>query len=47
MFTKEGSVEFVKPVQSHDRVFADRVSETKGEEEEEGSFLKQEANKGI
>ena len=47
MFTKDGSVEFVKSVQLHDRVFAGRVSETKAEEEEEGSFLKQEANKGI
>ena len=47
MFTKEGSVEFVKSGQLHDRVFAARVSETKGEEEEEGTFLKQEANKGI
>ena len=47
MFTKEGSVEFVKLVQLHDRVFADRVSETKGEEEKEGTFLKQEANNCI
>ena len=47
MFTKEGGVEFAKPVQSHDRVFTNRVSETKGEEEEEGSFLKQEANSCI
>ena len=47
MSTKEGSVGFVKSVQLHDRVFAGRVSETKGEEEEEGNFLKQEANKGI
>ena len=47
MITKEGSVEFVKSGQLHDRVFAARVSETKGEEEEEGIFLKQEANKGI
>ena len=47
MFTNEGSVEFVKSDQLHDRVFADRVSETKGKEEEEGNFLKQEANKGI
>ena len=29
MFTKEGSVEFVKLVQLHDRVFAAIVSETK------------------
>jgi hypothetical protein len=47
MFTKEGSVEFVKSVQLHDRVFDARVSETKAKEEEEGTFLKQEANKGI
>ena len=47
MFTKEGSVEFVKSVQLHDRVFAGRVNETKGEEKEEGNFLKHEANKGI
>ena len=47
MFTKEGSVEFAKWIQLHDRVFAARVSETKGEEEEEGTFLKQETNKGI
>ena len=47
MITKKGSVEFVKSVQLHDMVFAARVSETKAEEEEEGSFLKQEANKGI
>ncbi len=47
MFTKEGSVEFVKSFQLHDRLFAVRVSETKTEEEEEGTFLKQEANKGI
>jgi hypothetical protein len=47
ILTKEGSVEFVKPVQIHNRVFADRVSETKGEEEEEGNFLKQEANNCI
>jgi len=40
MITKEGSVEFLKSVQLHDRVFASRVSETKGEEEEEGTFLK-------
>ena len=37
----------MKPVQLHDRVFADRVSETKAKEEEEGSFLKQEANNYI
>jgi hypothetical protein len=47
MFTKEGSVGFVKSVHLHDRVFASRVSETKSEEEEEGIFFKQEANKGI
>ena len=47
MITKVGSVELVKSVQLHDRVFAARVSETKAEEEEEGTFLKQEANKGI
>ena len=47
MFTNEGCVEFVKSGQLHDRVFAGRVSETKGEEEEEGTFLNQEANKGI
>ena len=47
MFTKEGSVEFVKPDQLHDRFFAERVSETKGEEEEEGTFLNQKANKGV
>jgi hypothetical protein len=47
MITKEGSVEFVKSVQLHDRVFGARVSETKAEEEEEASFLQQEANKGI
>jgi hypothetical protein len=47
MFTKEGSVEFVKSYQFHDRVFASRVSETKAEEAEEGTFLKQEAIKGI
>ena len=47
MITKKGSVEIVKSVQLHDRVFAARLRETKAEEEEEGSFLKQEANKGI
>ena len=47
MFPKEGSVGIVKSVQLHDRVFAGRVSETKGEEEEEGNILKQKANKGI
>jgi hypothetical protein len=47
MFTKEGCVGFVKSVQLHNRVFASRVSETNGEEEEEGIFFKQEANKGI
>ena len=39
MITTEGSVELVKSVQLHDRVFAARVSETKAEEEEEASFL--------
>ena len=39
MITKEGSVEFLKSVQLHDRVFATRVRETKAEEEEEASFL--------
>ncbi len=47
MITKKGSVEFVKSVQLHDRVVAARLSEIKAEEEEEGSFLKQEANKGV
>ncbi len=47
MIKKKGIVEFVKSVKLHDRVFAARVRETKAEEEEEGSFLKQEANKGI
>ena len=47
MFTREGSVEFVKSVQLHDRVFAGRVSETKAKEEEEACFLKQEANNCI
>ena len=47
MFTKEGSVEFVKSVQLHDRLFDAWVSETKAKEEEEGTFLKQEANKGV
>jgi hypothetical protein len=37
----------VKAVQLHDRVFDDRVSETEGEEEKEGTFLKQEANNCI
>jgi hypothetical protein len=39
MFTKEGSVEFVKSVSLHDRVFVARVDEIKAEEEEETSFL--------
>ncbi len=39
MLTKEGSAEFVKSGHLHDGVFAGRVSKTKGEEEEEGSFL--------
>ena len=47
MFTKESSVEFVKPIELHDRVFAGRVSETKGEEEEEGTFHNQKAKKGV
>ena len=47
MFRKEGSVEFVNSVHLHDRVFLGRVSETKGKEEEEGTFFKEEANKGI
>jgi len=47
MSTKEDSVGFVKAVQLHDRVFADRVRETKAKEEEKGNLLKQEANKGI
>ena len=47
MFTKEGSVEFVKSIQVHDRVSAARVSETEGKEEEEGTFHNQKAKKGV
>ena len=37
----------MKLVQLHDTVFADRVVETNGKEDEEGSVLKQEVNNWI